>query len=552
MKTTKKRVIAIMLVFALFAVQSMQMHVEAASVSPSVVCSNFSQLYSAFIQARDGDVIGIDNIISIQAEGGTLGYEDKHITIVRMNDGAGIEVSTSNAFTFKNITFDGNEINAYSAMVTANYNTNFNNATFQDCKAVFDECGGALSIMGGRVNLTDSSFLNNSGVTGGHVYIMNDSQVSFIGCTFEGGSASKGGAINQTNSSSYIEIKSSTIKENTASESGGGIFCQGRMVIEDSKVFDNTAPLGEDITSTAYGNVQLQDDPEILQQIFADENVTVTGWVTTTDDAANTYRKFGYEAITEPEPTDPTNPDDGDNSGTDNPSPSDPDDGTGDSNNNGDVSTPSDSSQNNSGNTTTDNSDHSTTTNTTTDNSDHSSTTNSTNTTTSTDSSMTNSNSGNTSTSTTSNSDNSKVDNSQRTEDNSSVTNNYYQQTIPSQQVQQTQQQAQPLVIHNYIEPSQQPVTVNIPQGQQSEVPSYVVNDPSNNIKINAEGVNVTFEVIDGVYSININPMKSEQAVPEPASSVNWYEVIKIALLAAFVLNMMWKSKEKDSCKDKR
>ena len=443
---------------------------------------------------------------------------------------------------------------------------------------------------------------------------MNDSQVTITGCTFEGGNGVKGGAINQSNGSSYIEVNSSKVYGNNASESGGGIYGQGRMVIQDSKVFGNTAPVGEDITDTVFGNVQIQDDLNVLQQLFSDENVTVNGWITTTDEnTASIYRKFDYVVNTTSDPGDNEDPGD---SGNDNPSgadePTDPsepgsgdsgsgdDSGNGGDSNNEDPSTPSDPSDSNgdqgdssgtggngnSGNTeqpgtgsdssdqgssgagdntSTDNSNNSTTDNsssnsttsidnssndTTTDNSDHSST--STNTTTSTDSSQTTSNSGNTSTSNTT-TDNRRTESS---DNHSSTTYNYYQtEHTPVQQPQvQSEQAKEPVIINNYIQPSEQGQAAS--QGQKVDIPASEPEqqtipspDPSNNIRIDAKGADVVFEVKDGVYSISINASEPVQdasaSVPETKSSVNWYEIIKIVLLAALVVNMLWKPKMK-------
>lgn len=57
-------------------------------------------------------------------------------------------------------------------------------------------------------------------------------------------------------------------------------------------------------------------------------------------------------------------------------------------------------------------------------------------------------------------------------------------------------------------------------------------------------------EVKDGVYSITINASEPESVqTEEAASNVNWYEVIKIVLLAVLVVNMLWKPrKEHTKC----
>ena len=146
---------------------------------------------------------------------------------------------------------------------------------------------------------------------------------------------------------------------------------------------------------------------------------------------------------------------------------------------------------------------------------------------------MTNTNSGNTT--------NTTSDNSQRTEDNSSVTYNYYYPSAGDSEGQS--QQPQQIVIHNYIQGN------NEDQGVSSSQEEKVLYDPMKNVSIDAEGVDVVFEVVDGVYSISIKAREPEQQVQavqavqqvseEPAtvsSMINWYEIVKIALLGAIVL----------------
>ena len=118
----------------------------------------------------------------------------------------------------------------------------------------------------------------------------------------------------------------------------------------------------------------------------------------------------------------------------------------------------------------------------------------------------------------------------------------------------QSEQAKEPVIINNYIQPSEQGQTAS--QGQQVDIPAsepeqqtIPAPDPSNNIRIDAKGADVVFEVKDGVYSISINASEPVQdasaSVPETKSSVNWYEIIKIVLLAALVVNMLWKPKMK-------
>ena len=83
----RKTIVSFVLLIALLTVQVMQVAAETNNTdTPSVVCSTFSSLYQALIQANDGDVIGIDDAIIMNTSiEFTLGYEDKHVTLVRMN-----------------------------------------------------------------------------------------------------------------------------------------------------------------------------------------------------------------------------------------------------------------------------------------------------------------------------------------------------------------------------------------------------------------------------------------------------------------------------------
>lgn len=570
----KKILLVFVLIGALLGVQVMEIAAYAAEtdtgtevLEPVEVCSNFTQLFIAVNNAKDGDVIGIDSVINVQNEAMDLGASDKHVTIVRMNESASLQVSTQAPCTFRNLTFDGNGYVSNASMIEVyDSGINFDNVTFQNCVCKY--ASGAVMIYGKKTTFADCTFQNNSGGTGGHLCIANDAVVTITGCNFTSGYATKGGAIYRSNSGTigaWVTIEQSKIYGNSASESGGGIYAEDTIVARNAKVYGNTAPLGEDVAETLVGNVQLSYDLPILQEVFADENVTVKGWITTFDNENGMrYEKLDYEEIVEEpvepsepsEPTDPGDTEDPDDTGGDTTDPSEPSEGDdptepgtgdGDQDEPTDPSQPDDSdqgteeppsepttppddseepstptdpddSQEPGDNITTDNSDHSSNDTTTTDKSDHSSI--------KTDNSVTNTNSGNTT--------NTTSDNSQRTEDNSSVTYNYYYPSADDSEGQS--QQPQQIVIHNYIQGN------NEDQGVSSSQEEKVLYDPMKNVSIDAEGVDVVFEVVDGVYSISIKAREPEQqvqqAAEEPATEsfmVDWYEVIKIALLGAIV-----------------
>lgn len=543
----RKTIVSFVLLIALLTVQVMQVAAETNNTdTPSVVCSTFSSLYQALIQANDGDVIGIDDAIIMNTSiEFTLGYEDKHVTLVRMNADAHFEVRADQKSTIQNITFDGNGIQGNQPMCIVYSRTEFDDVEFLDCQTNAD--GGAVQVYVGNVNMNRCTFKGNSAKNGGHIAVFNGSVLNLTECSLTEGHASEyGGAIYyDCLAAQYSEAASSLIYGNNADVSGGGIYvASGNLVINTtSKLYGNTAPKGEDMTVLITGNGSYSTPPDSM---FEGENIKINGWNWTEDpDTATKYYKLDYEEIVEPSPTpdpgetEPSEPGDsgsGDDSGNtgdsgkedpSKPSQTDPgdssgdQDGTDDKKDDGSGSTEQPATGSNA--TTTDNSSHDSTT-TTTDNSSHDTST------ITTDNRQT--------TSTTDNSDHSRTESS---DNHSSTTYNYYQN---QQQQMQSGKATDPVVINNYIQPSEQGLTGS--QGQQeavqAESQTVVVPDTGNNIRIDAKGADVTFEVKDGVYSISIN---ASEPVQEADSSVNWYEVIKIVLLAILVINMLWKPRNR-------
>lgn len=117
-------------------------------------------------------------------------------------------------------------------------------------------------------------------------------------------------------------------------------------------------------------------------------------------------------------------------------------------------------------------------------------------------------------------------------------------------------------------QPPQVTVVNNIPSsegqrsssGQEQPQQQNQVQQSTDNIRIEANGVNVVYEVIDGVHSISINANVQEASKPVfqqlsaespsvPSAEkqmVNWYEIAKVILLAGILVNLMWERKEKD------
>ena len=575
---------------------------DTGTVEPTVIVSTKEGLLNAIETSSNGGVIGIADVIQLDEDFLTVGDSKKKLTIVRTNDVAAFEI-TAEQVTMQNLIIDGGSLVSQSSMVTVDAMdkyVNFLNVTMQNCYA--NKNGGAVFVKNGTATFNMCRFQNNQGTAGGHISVWNNSVADIINCNLTTGTATRYGGAIEFSSSGRCNIGSSIIYNNSA-PGGGGIYNDSFVSVNNSKIYGNHATIGgADIANTDDAVFQMMEGIDELVELFKSDDILPKAWVNDYNAESGDYipgvtpsppksmMKLDYEEIVEEqvepsepsEPTDPGDTEDPDDTGGDTTDPSepsegdDPDDpsteepdtgedptepGTGDGDQDEPIdpsqpgdsdqgteeppsepttppddseepSTPTDpdDSQEPGDNITTDNSDHSTNDNsntnidnssndtTTTDKSDHSSI--------KTDNSVTNTNSGNTT--------NTTSDNSQRTEDNSSVTYNYYYPSAGDSEGQS--QQPQQIVIHNYIQGN------NEDQGVSSSQEEKVLYDPMKNVSIDAEGVDVVFEVVDGVYSISIKAREPEQQVQqvaeEPATEsfmVDWYEVIKIALLGAIV-----------------
>lgn len=589
----KKILLVFVLIGALLGVQVMEIAAYAAetdtgTVEPSVIVSTKEGLLNAIRTSSNGGVIGIADVIQLDEDFLTVGDSKKKLTIVRTNDVAAFEI-TAEQVTMQNLIIDGGSLVSQSSMITVDAMdkyANFLNVTMKNCYA--NKNGGAIFVKNGTASINMCKFQNNQGTAGGHISVWNNSVAEIVNCNFTTGTATRYGGAIDFSSSGRSTIGSSTIYNNSA-PGGGGIYNDSYVSVNNSKIYGNHATIGgADIANTDDAVFQMMEGIDELVELFKSDDILPKAWINdynaesgdyipgVTPSSPKSMMKLDYEEIVEEpvepsepsEPTDPGDTEDPDDTGGDTTDPSEPSEGDdpdepsteepdtgedptepgtddGDQDEPTDPSQPDDSdqgteepstptdpddSQEPGDNITTDNSDHSSNDNsntnidnssndtTTTDKSDHSSI--------KTDNSVTNTNSGNTT--------NTTSDNSQRTEDNSSVTYNYYYPSAGDSEGQS--KEPQQIVIHNYIQGN------NEDQGVSSSQEEKVLYDPMKNVSIDAEGVDVVFEVVDGVYSISIKAREPEQqvqqAAEEPATEsfmVDWYEVIKIALLGAIV-----------------
>lgn len=565
----KQRIVSL-LVIVLLTVSMIERAVYAEDTQPTIyTATDFTSFRDAVGLVQDGDIIMIMGNISINRDF-TIGSESKHLTIEKHTSNSSITFSTGE-YSFQNVTFDGGSVasaNAFIMMGTVS------TATFQDC--IFQNCGdmqnkgssssigGAVRVISGTSTFTGCKFKDNCALVGGHMAV-NDAVVELNDCTFENGAAvSEGGAIRIISDSGVCNINSSTITGNQAGDVGGGISNTGKVTVDQSKIYANTATNGgADICNKTFGSITLNDNIEQMVELFKGDNINPIGWVCDYDfeqniyipdvdpSAENTLLKLDYEIITQSEPeteaptetpteqpTTPSTEEPSTEPGTETPSteessepssepssesPSEPDttpstpSDADDSSQSGNNITNIDISTNNSSNNTTDNS--------------------------SGDSNVSNVTNNNTS----DNSDRSSRTEQNDSSNNSTTTNNYYTTKTPAEgQGQQTGNSTVVVVpdASNQVTTYSTGVSVSTDNTNEGDSVGQAAVNNAPDIMIDAKNVDVVFGYSEsGGYNISINASEVVKDKADEKQSISWFDVIQIVLLGAILICLLYKPK---------
>lgn len=522
---------------------------NASTGNPSIIVSDYVGLYTALEKAKDGDAIGVKGVITVPSPDA---LEYASVTLKRMEVGAKIIFTDTYGYggssTVKMIEFDGNSsvVGGRDPFVVVSGNVCFSMCEFVDC---FYEGGngGAVYLASGEAYFNACRFENNCADYGGGIF--NRGTVTLNACYLGGNWAEEmGGAIYNAGT---LTIKDTEIKENTA-RIGGGLYSNASTEIYNSLIWSNTASVhGADLANEGSLSNYTTDDEYNSRLSYY--NLFYAGWaddLNTNIGGAGEYRKFLTTDVdpSAPKPTDPpvdpTDPDEGgDNTGGGEPTPPEEPDGEKPT----DPTTPPDKDPVDPDPTPSDpeqgsNIDNSTTDNSTTDNSDHSTTNNNTSNNTSTDNSHSSTTTDNSSVVNNTDNSSSKSESTKTEHSNNTNTYNYYQTEQDKSSTGASQSPSQPLTIN-----------VSIPQDKEAGKGSQSPLEPSQNIHIKAEGVNVSYEYTADGVSISISPYiapKSPvevQAVPTslstiqtpqeaPESSISWVDYVSMFLLALLVL----------------
>lgn len=588
MKTKLRRVAILALVLVLLI--SNTVGANASTGNPSITVSTYADLCNALENAENGDIIGIKGVIHIPSPDA---LEYTSVTLKRMEVGAKLIFSdpyrngaTSNV---RFIEFDGNSssFSGREPFIVIVGNVSFKMCEFVNCyyeggkggDVDTGTTGGAVYVGSGSATFSSCRFDDNCADYGAGIF--NRGTVTLENCTLEGNWAEEiGGAIYNAG---MLIIKNTELKGNTA-RIGGGLYNSGTTELYSSLVWNNTATIhGSDLANE--GSLTDFTTDEEYNTLLNRYNLYYGGWADELDTSVGgigEYKKFIATDTTptpiDPEPIDPpvepsapTEPDEGDNTGENEgtTTPEDPDQGNteepttpdGGEDNTDPPITPPDEGGDSTGadpvepDTPSDTGKGDTTDNSSTDNSDHSTTDNSQS---STDNSTT---------------DNSIVDNSQTstsidnstsssTVDNSSVVSNTDNSTHKEENSKTENSNNNSTTYNYYTSPettggSQSvlpPINVNltIPQEKEPEIGSQELTEAKQNIYIDAEGVNVKYEYTADGVSISISSYIAPESSPEAEAiptayspvetpqeptenSISWVDYVSMILLALLV-----------------
>ena len=538
------RIMATIMCAACVVVMCSGYQARAETTADFPVVSSRSQFLQAFVEANDGDTIGISDMIAFYGDSAELGSEDKRITIVRMNEEAHLSCTGTGSFLIQNIVFDGNGIESMYSMFYSQRDLVVKNSVFHNC--VCNGEGAAVSNMG-RTEFYSCVFEDNSSINrGGHVSMREG---IFDNCTLTGGNANyEGGAV----ACSAVDFNNCLITRNHAGMYGGGIYTSGITVLTGTKLYNNTAgACGPDYVDTQNG-VYISESIEELAALYKSDGLKPISWQETQVGFMNGGKLILEEFVEKPEPeqptipeepgnpTEPENPDNPDTptepenpenpdqpdtptepgeneppkdesgTGTDKPAegenkPSEPETPPDDTQNKGDEQPPADNPEekpgvSGSGNAPASPSDS-------TGNNGGNNTSNSTSTTTTSDNR------------TTDNSDNSRYSSTSDSNNTSTVNNYYQQEKQPSSSGESVQTIVVPVGNTGNGEPLQQTIRVESP-----------------------EGTTATGSLEGLTLNINVNTASQDQAANTSLvqqSGISWYQAIVLCFLSAILICLL-------------
>jgi Right handed beta helix region len=256
-------------------------HTVAAAVTASTVLGNAGG-YALTSYDTYAAVTVTGSTISGNGGGGILSDGFNSLVVVNSsityNGGSGIANGPGSGATVTGTLISGNTVTddygakggaiANSGSLTITGCTLSNNTV----RGRYFAAGGAVYIIGGSLSISDSTLSGNSTVGdansvnlyGGAIYSADNGPVTITRCTIEGNTSRQGGGIYlySSGNSGMVDVRDSTLSDNTATADGGAILNGGTLTVLNSTLSGNTAVNG--------GGIDNAGDTTLV-------NVTVSG-----------------------------------------------------------------------------------------------------------------------------------------------------------------------------------------------------------------------------------------------------------------------------------
>lgn len=245
---------------------------------------SYKELVQAMNEVGNGDIVGIASNIEIDSDVNVVGCDDKRITIMKMFEGAFIQVNYNADVKFKNVIFDGNSSiynQEYTPMIQAYGKTTFENVTFQNCCNNWS--GGAVRASGCEMDIIRCHFKNNQANEGGHLVVSSSAKVKAVDSLFENGVAIAGGGVvkieeqySSDGTINSIDFAGCKMVGNQA-RYGGAIANKGNVKITNSIIYGNNAETAADIINYSNSSFEI-DSLEELTELYSVDGVRPLAW----------------------------------------------------------------------------------------------------------------------------------------------------------------------------------------------------------------------------------------------------------------------------------